>query len=633
MNLRRVLLSILVTFSLAAIAGCGGAPSTGGGGTNPPVNSCISNSGSSVPAICPAGTPVPGTSFTGKALAGSQPVIGASVQLYAAGIAGNGSAPTALLPTALSTDSGGGFSVPGGYSCPSAQTPVYLLSKGGKAGAGSAADPSLWLMTALGPCGSINAGSSVVLNEVTTTASVWALASFMSSGGSVGASCTNVAGLDNAFLTANNLVNAGTGTAPGAGIPSTLAVSIGKLNTLANILASCTLSSGGSSCSGLFSAASSGSTVPGNTVDAALNIAHNPGNNVAAIYTLASGSPVFSPALSAAPPDWMLHNTINGGGMASPASVSVAASGSVWVSSYFNTVSEFLPTGASAFPSGIGGYGINQSYGMALDIQGNVWIANEQTNPNSGIGDVTELNPSGSAIATGLVGGGINFPVAVAADSNGSMWVADYGNSKVTLLNSSGTPISGTTGWGGTTLAFPIALAVDSSHNAWVANQASNLSITKISADGSQVTNFGCDCDGASGIAIDQSGNVWIANYYGNSVSELNSCGTLVLDAVKGGGLLHPQGIAVDGAGTVWLANFQGNSLSEVSGSSSTAPGTFVSSATGFGADAAMLQPYGLAIDASGSVWVSNFGNNTLTQFVGVAAPVKTPQAGPSQLP
>ena len=38
--------------------------------------------------------------------------------------------------------------------------------------------------------------------------------------------------------------------------------------------------------------------------------------------------------------------------------------------------------------------GINQSYGMALDTQGNVWIANEQTNPNSGNGDVTELNSS-----------------------------------------------------------------------------------------------------------------------------------------------------------------------------------------------------------------------------------------------
>ena len=128
-------------------------------------------------------------------------------------------------------------------------------------------------------------------------------------------------------------------------------------------------------------------------------------------------------------------------------------------------------------------------------------------------------------------------------------------------------------------------------------------------------------------------GNVWIANYYGNSISEVNTCGTLDLDAATGGGVDHPQGIAVDGAGTVWVANYLGGSISEVKGASSATPGTFSSPSTGFGNDAALLQPYGLAIDASGNVWVSNFGNDTLTQFIGIAAPVKTPMAGPPQQP
>jgi streptogramin lyase len=622
-------LSFFVT--LAAVSGCGAIATTSTGG-NPPANTCSPPS-SGAPVSCPVRTPVAGVSFSGKVNAGLQPVSGAAVQLFAAGIAGNGSAPSALLATAVSTDAGGAFTVSSAYTCPSAQTPVYLLAKGGAAGSSPAANPSLWLMTAIGPCGSISAGSTFTLNEVTTASSVWALASFMSSGGDVGVSCTNVAGLDNAFLTANILANAGTGTSPGAGIPSTLTVPTGKLNTVANALASCTASSDGSACSGLFTAASSGSSVPSNTLDAALNIAHAPGRNVAAIYTLASGSALFSPELSAAPPDWMLHNTITGGGMASPTSLSVAASGNVWVASYFNAVSEFSPNGAAAFPSGIGGSGINQSYGMALDIQGNVWIANEQTDPNSGAGDVAELNSSGAAVATGITGGGINYPVAAAADSNGNMWFANYGSSKVTLLSSSGSPISPATGWGGSSLSFPVALAVDSSHNAWVANQASSTSITKVSPDGSQVTNVDCDCNAPSGIAIGQNDNVWVANYYGNSISEVNGCGTLVLDAATGGGVDHPQGIAVDGAGTVWVANLIGNSLSEFGGSSSTAQGSFVSPSTGFGTDAAMLQPYGLAVDPSGSIWVSNFGNNTLTEFVGVAAPVKTPLAGPPQVP
>jgi len=566
-------------------------------------------------------------------MAGNQPVIGASVQLYAAGSGGNGSAASALLPAAAVTGPGGVFSIPGGYSCPSAQTPVYLLSKGGQAGSGSAADPSLWLLTALGPCGSVTGGSSFVLNEVTTAASVWSLASFMSSGGNIGASCTNTAGLADAFLTANNLVNVNTGASPGAAVPSTLTVPTAKLNTLANALASCAESSGGSSCSGLFNATAAGGAVPSNTLDAALDIARSPGNNVAAIYALAASNTVFSPALTAAPPDLMLHNTVTGGGMASPASLSVSASGNVWVSSYFNAISQFSPAGATAFPSGITGSGLNQSYGMALDAAGNVWIANEQTDPNSGLGDVAELNSSGSPLQTGLTAGGIDFPIAVAADPSGNIWIADYGDSKVTVLNSSGAPVSSASGWGGASLAFPVALAVDSSHNAWVANQGGELPITEISADGAQVTNYDCDCNGASGVAIDQKGNVWIANYYGNSISAVNSCGTLVVDAATGGGIDHPQGIAVDGNGAVWVSNFLSNSISELSGASGSTLGAFLSPSSGFGTDAAILQPYGLAIDSSGSIWVSNFGNSTLTQFIGAAAPVKTPLVGPPQQP
>ena len=53
----------------------------------------------------------------------------------------------------------------------------------------------------------------------------------------------------------------------------------------------------------------------------------------------------------------------------------------------------------------------------------------------------------------------------------------------------------------------------------------------------------------------------------------------------------------------------------------------------GFGMDAALSQPFGIAIDASGNIWVSNAGTATLTQFVGLASPVKTPLTGPPASP
>jgi hypothetical protein len=630
MRLPGLFLSVATFPLLATFAGCGGNVSAPAG--SGPSTGCSAGPGLGQPGPCPTRVASAGVSFNGKVLAGLQPVIGASVQLYAAGIAGNGSTPTALLGTALTADSTGSFTVPAGYSCPSAQTPIYLLSKGGKPATASAANASLWLMTALGPCGGVGAGTTVVVNEATTIASAWALAPFLSSGGNVGASCTNTAGLDNAFLTANNLVNANTGSSPGAMLPSTLKVATAKLNTLANALSACAVS-GGNACSTLFSAAINNGVLPGNTLDAALNIAHAPSNNVASVYAVATGSSVFSPTLSTAPPDWMLYSTISGGGMSLPSSVSITANGEVWVSSYLDAVSEFMPSGAAVFPTGISGYGINQSYGMALDIQGNVWIANEQTTSNSGLGNITELNASGQLLASGVTSGGIYFPVAATADSNGNIWIVDYGDSKVTLLSSSGSPLSGANGWGGSSLEFPVALAVDSNHNAWVANQAGQLPVTKVSADGSQITNYSCNCDGASGIATDQNNNVWIANYNGDSISEVNNCGTTLLAGVKGGGVLHPQGIAVDGAGAVWVANYRGNSVSEIAGSFSSSPGTFLSPSIGLGTDAGLFDPYGLAIDGSGSIWVTNSANNTLTQFIGVATPVKTPLAGPPQIP
>jgi hypothetical protein len=572
---------------------------------------------------------IPGVALSGTVFADARSVSGASVQLYAAGNSGNGSAATALLSSALTTNATGGFSIPAGYSCPSAQTPLYLLSKGGNSG--GAINSSLWLMSALGPCANLISGSSFVVNEATTVAAAWALAPFIASGGKVGASCTNASGLDNAFTTASHLVNPATGASPGASLASTLTVPTAKLNSLANALAACATSS--SSCSSLFTAATAGSTAPSNTLDAAFNIARDPGSNVAAIFNLASTSSAYSPALTTAPPDWMLANTLTGSGMTMPTAVSVGSSGDVWVANYLAGIYAFSPTGASLFPSGITASGINQVFGMALDIQGNVWIANEQTSSNSGLGDVAELSSSGSMLLSNIGSGGIEFPTAVTADSNGNIWIVDYASSKVTLLNSSGTPLSGTSGWGGNSLEFPVALAVDSSHNAWVANQSGMLPVTKISADGSTVTNYDCDCDEASGIAVDQKNNLWIANYSSSSVSEVNACGTLVLDAITGGGLKYPQGIAVDGAGTVWVGNVHGGSISEISGASSSSPGSFLSPSSGFGTDASLLLPFALAVDASGNVWVTNEGTNTLTQFIGVASPVSTPMAGPPQLP
>jgi len=138
-------------------------------------------------------------------------------------------------------------------------------------------------MSALGGCARIVSGAAVVVNEVTTVGSVAALAAFYASGGNVGASSSNATGLANAFGTAGQLVNMATGTSPGGSLPMGLSVPSAK-NTLADILNSCTSTSGGAACSSLLTAAAvAGGATPNDTLDAVYDILRNPTNNVKAL--------------------------------------------------------------------------------------------------------------------------------------------------------------------------------------------------------------------------------------------------------------------------------------------------------------------------------------------------------------
>jgi DNA-binding beta-propeller fold protein YncE len=279
---------------------------------------------------------------------------------------------------------------------------------------------------------------------------------------------------------------------------------------------------------------------------------------------------------------------------------------------------------------------LNESYGLTVDGSDNIWVANEQTanSINNGNGSVAKFSSAGQLLsgADGYSAGGVFFPQGLAADATGNVWVVDYGNSLVSLLWANGSAVNGGTAWGSGQLSLPVAVAVDASHNAWVANQ-SGSTVTQISLDGSKVTQISC-CNGASGLAVDQGGNVWVANYFGDSISEVSSSGAVLLNGQTGGGVDHPQAMAIDGGGRVWVGNFHTGTVSEFAGSTSTTPGMPLSPAGGLGTDAKLGSPFALAIDASGNLWVSNSnGANTVTVFVGLATPVKTPLLGPSQLP
>ena len=572
-------------------------------------------------------------------LSGNLPVVGANMQVYAAGTTGNGSTPTALLVTPLTTDSNGTFTLPS-ISCPTSTSIVFIVATGGKAGTDGATNSGIKLMSSPGACSTLATLESLTINELTTVASAYAFSQFMATGGNIGATSSNLSGITLAAGTEANLANIATGAIPGPGFPSSTGTApIAKMNVLATLLFDCIISDGSTSsaCNNLYSHTAVGSNVPSNTLDAVLNLAKNPATNVQNLYALlASASPLspYTPIPAAAPSDWTLYINYTGGGMNNPTAVSIDSNGRIWVANYASTASLFANTGVPIFPNGLTGNSLLNSYGGAVDASDNFWVANEEGG-SSNLGTISVFTPTGQVASNSpYKNGGLDFPIAIAFDTLGYGWIVDYGDSHLSILSNSGSvATSNSSGYTSNQLVFPVAIAIDGNRKGWLANQSSNT-VTSVSFDGSTFTSYAVG-SGPADVAVDNSNNVWSANYDGNSIGLITNAGVVASPGggFTGGGVNHPRGIAVDGTGTVWVINYRGSALSELMGENTSGPGTAISPSSGWAPDVDILEGFGIAIDQAGNIWVTSSGNNTLAEFVGLATPVRTPLIGPAVAP
>jgi hypothetical protein len=401
----------------------------------------------------------------GIVMGGQQPVAGVTLQLYQAGTTGYGSAATPLGPSAQTYPSGN-FDLPS-YNC-AAGSQVYLVGTGGQPIAATSTTPAvtnnnLAMMVGLGTCGGTYLNSFINVNELTTVATVWALAPFMTGMANIGSSSTNSTGLANAFATINEIVTTTNGKTPGPTLPAGATLPINEINTLADVLEQCVNSGGGvagdsSNCGNLFNLApnAAGAVYPTDTITAAMNIAQNPGRNVGELNKLRSSSPVFQPALdvNSPPGAWTIAITYVGGGLNAPSSIATDAAGAVWVSNKGNSsVTKLDNTGAAV--SGASGFtagSISSPSAIAIDTGGNAWIA------NSGNNTVTELNSTGTSGAV-YSGNGLSSPASIAIDGLGTIWVGNMGSSTISAFTNSGGVLAGSPYSGGGTSA-PVSIAV-----------------------------------------------------------------------------------------------------------------------------------------------------------------------------
>jgi hypothetical protein len=130
---------------------------------------------------------------------------------------------------------------------------------------------------------------------------------------------------------------------------------------------------------------------------------------------------------------------------------------------------------------------------------------------------------------------------------------------------------------------------------------------------------------------VDNNGNVYIADYNNEVVRKISPAGVVTnlagmvgtTGTNNGTGTAArfngPAGVAVDGSGNVYVADYQNHAIRKISpaGVVTTLAGRPGTSGTnnGTGTAARFSSPIGVAVDASGSVYVGDAGNNAIRKI------------------
>ncbi|MGW3075044.1 NHL repeat-containing protein [Kitasatospora sp. NPDC001132] len=508
--------------------------------------------------------------------------------------------------------------------------------------------------------------SAVKVNELTTVAATYALAQFSDQHGISGPS----PGLQNAAATSFNLADPATGK-PGGVVTNqdngTNNETLATLGTLANLLSLCATPNAPHCGDVLRLATPPGGTTPVDTVQAALNLVHNPTLSPAELYALAQTANAFSPALTAAPTSWILALRYTDTGLYAPGRIAFDAKGNAWATNNWQAgtrdpspyVTVLDPVGRPTLGSPISGGGMKAgAWGIAIDHDGSAWVS------SYGGDAISKYSASGTPLSpdTGWKNGGPDHPQGVAVDQKGNVWIANFygikgapGQGSV-IVYPHGDPSKAITITGGG-LDHPFAVQIDGQGRAWVTNarlSGAKLYETRVPDSnvefGGGVTVIGPDFKPTAfspvksssfswplGLAIDSRNNVWVPDFFSNTVTEIRPDGTIAGEH-KLPITVAPWSVAVDGSDRVWVAGFGAPSVWLLCGENTaacpngTSTGTFLSPSQGF-RNAAIQHLTAVQLDQSGNVWLANnwsallppTGGVGLVELIGLATPVCTP--------
>ena len=349
--------------------------------------------------------------------------------------------------------------------------------------------------------------------------------------------------------------------------------------------------------------------------------------------------------------------------------------GTLWVADTDNhTIRKISPEGRVTTVAGLasneGGAkdGVGEAarfdfpHALTNDGAGNVYVADTNNHSIRKItpdGTVTtiagELNILGWGDGTGSVAhfyrpGGIAFDA-----TTGYLVVADYYNNTIRRVSTSGVTntIAGAAQQYGSTdgiganarFSFPEGVSTDAAGNAYV---VSDCTVRKITPDGTVTTIAGkyatpgsTDGTGAAarfnypqGIAVDRnSGIIYVADTYNHTIRKITQAGVVTTFAGLAGNpdevyykdgtgsvarFFDPWGLAVDSLGNVYVADEYNQRIRmiEPAGVVTTFAGDgYQGNYNGGALDSSFRFPTGVAVDAARNVYVADYSNNVVRKI------------------
>ena len=249
---------------------------------------------------------------------------------------------------------------------------------------------------------------------------------------------------------------------------------------------------------------------------------------------------------------------------------------------------------------------LGQGSGVAVDANGDVYIADsgqdliEKVTPGGVLSIVAGVQGSDGAPTPGpATSSDLYEPEGVAVAPNGDIYIADRYNSVVEKVTPDGT-LS--------------VIAGDGSESTPTPGPATSSALGYV-----------------EGVAIDQAGNVYIADPTNSVIEKVTPDGTLSIFAGTPGStgtptpgpatdttLDSPPGVAVDASGNVYIADYENSLVEKVTPSGTLSifagTGSYGTPSPGVATSEPLGDPDGVAIDASGDVYIADYGKNLVEE-------------------